>query len=138
MPVAAETATRHHTLPYNDIETPPSAPPTVQTLARNGGTGSQGANTSPPGDVRSGDKVLKRQTYNPIIAVIAVTFGVINLELTLRRNNLAPGENVWSFGQIMSLVIAAGGINEVVHFLVDEGWKQKTAEDALDDEKKGT
>ena len=139
MPAAAETANRRYTALHNTIDTPPSTPSTVPTLTRDEGTGGQGANTPLPGNVQFGFDVLERLTSSqchPINAVLSVTFGVINLELTLRRNNIAPGENVWSFGQIMSLVIAAGGINEVVHFLVDKGWKQKTAQDALEDEKK--
>ena len=111
--------------------TPDGLPAAFETAS----TGGQDANTPPPGNVQSGDDDVERLTssqLHPIGAVIVVTSFVINLELTLRRNNIAPGENVWSFGQIMSLVIAAGGINEVVHFFVDEGWKQKTAEDALE------
>ena len=70
-----------------------------------------------------------RGSRNLIGRLLFVTYGTVMLELTIKRNNVAPGENVWSFGQIVAMVIAVGGINEVVHFLLGKEWKHETVED---------
>jgi hypothetical protein len=70
-----------------------------------------------------------RGSRNIIARLLFVTYGTVMLELTIKRNDVAPGENVWSFGQIVAVVIAVGGINEVVHFFLGKEWRHETAED---------
>lgn len=70
-----------------------------------------------------------RGSRSLIARLMFVTYGTVMLELTVKRNNIAPGENVWSFGQIVAVVIAVGGINEVVHFFLGKEWRHETAED---------
>lgn len=85
-----------------------------------------------PEKVQQADDQLATTTQgsrNIIARLLFVTYGTVMLELTIKRNNVAPGENVWSFGQIVAVVIAVGGINEVVHFFLGKEWKHETAED---------
>ncbi|KAF8294153.1 hypothetical protein DL93DRAFT_2034714, partial [Clavulina sp. PMI_390] len=46
----------------------------------------------------------------------AYVYNVIILELTIKRNNIALGETVWSFGQIVPVVIAATSAINVLFF----------------------
>ncbi len=55
---------------------------------------------------------------------LATIYGIIMLERTVASNDVGPGENVWSFGQIVSIIIAVGSVNEVVHFCLQlKGYK---------------
>lgn len=63
------------------------------------------------------------------IRLIVFALATANLELTVRHNNVQPGENVWSFGQIVALIIAAGNIFEVAMFIIGKGWRLDTQED---------
>jgi hypothetical protein len=77
------------------------------------------------------DEAFEPVTRGVIARLLFVTYGIVMLELTIRRNNVAPGENVWSFGQIVAVVIAVGGMNEVLHFVLGKEWKHTTAEAEL-------
>jgi hypothetical protein len=90
------------------------------------------ASTQIPERVQRLDDTLgaaTRGSRSLIARLMFVTYGTVMLELTVKRNNIAPGENVWSFGQIVAVVIAVGGINEVVHFFLGKEWRHETAED---------
>jgi len=67
-------------------------------------------------------------TRDAIARLLFVTYGVVMLELTIKRNDVAPGESVWSFGQIVAVVIAIGGMNEVLNFFLGKEWEDNTAE----------
>ncbi|TDL15462.1 hypothetical protein BD410DRAFT_808886 [Rickenella mellea] len=55
------------------------------------------------------------------------TYGVVMLELTatnscleqIKRNNVLPGESVWSFGQILSVVLLLGFFNDAIKWYND-------------------
>lgn len=64
-----------------------------------------------------------------ITRLFFVIYGTVMLELTVQRNNVQSGENVWSFGQIVAVTIALGGLNEVIHFFLGREWENVTEED---------
>lgn len=55
--------------------------------------------------------------------VVWVAYSITMLELTISRNTaiLEPGEMTWSFGQYLSLLVALGSINELVHWVIARG-----------------
>ena len=55
-----------------------------------------------------------------IARVLASIYSVVMLELTIRRNPSSDEENVWSFGQIIALLITLMTVNEIVHFVFGE------------------
>jgi hypothetical protein len=55
-----------------------------------------------------------------IVRVFASIYSVIMLELMIRRNPSSDQENIWSFGQIISLLITLMTVNEVIHFVLGE------------------
>lgn len=63
------------------------------------------------------------------IRLLTLIYGTVMLELTIKRNHVQPGESSWGFGQIVAVVIAAGGLNEVLHFVLGEEWENMTEED---------
>ncbi|KAF8319741.1 hypothetical protein DL93DRAFT_115722 [Clavulina sp. PMI_390] len=66
-----------------------------------------------------------------IIRLLVLAYGITMLELTIVRNNVGPGENVWGFGQIVSVIIALGGANEMLQFFMGKEWRFETYDDAL-------
>ncbi|TDL14673.1 hypothetical protein BD410DRAFT_902950 [Rickenella mellea] len=52
-----------------------------------------------------------------------VLLGVLVIELTIWQNRyvIPPGENVWSFGQILSLVLLLGFFNDAINWYNDRG-----------------
>ena len=79
---------------------------------------------------------MTRSSRNLIGHLLFVTYGTVMLELTIKRNNVTPGKNVWRFGQIVTMVITVGGINEVVHFFLGKEWGHETVEDEQDEGKR--
>ena len=79
---------------------------------------------------------MTQSSRNLIGHLLFVTYGTVMLELTIKRNNVTPGKNVWSFGQIVTMVITVGGINEVVHFFLGKEWGHETVEDEQDEGKR--
>lgn len=55
-----------------------------------------------------------------IARVFASIYSVVMLELTIRRNASSDEENVWSFGQIIALLITLMTVNEIIHFIFGE------------------
>ncbi|KAF8317154.1 hypothetical protein DL93DRAFT_2055894 [Clavulina sp. PMI_390] len=45
-------------------------------------------------------------------------YGIVMLELIVARNDIARGENVWSFGQVLAMLVTLSGIKEVVEFFL--------------------
>ncbi|KAF8314205.1 hypothetical protein DL93DRAFT_2228034 [Clavulina sp. PMI_390] len=45
--------------------------------------------------------------------ILGWVYNVVMLELTIKRNNVAPGEHIWSFGQIVPVIIAISGIVDI-------------------------
>ena len=54
--------------------------------------------------------------------VLTAVYGVTMLELTIKRNrnNIGGDEGVWTFGQIVAMLVTAGSLNEVFHFILAE------------------
>jgi hypothetical protein len=61
-----------------------------------------------------------RKRQSVFARVFASIYSVIMLELTIRRNPSSDQENVWSFGQIIALLITLMTVNEIVHFVLGE------------------
>ncbi|KAF8319740.1 hypothetical protein DL93DRAFT_2053375 [Clavulina sp. PMI_390] len=61
--------------------------------------------------------------------VLFAIYGTVMLELTVRRNDVGPGEGAWGFGQIVAVIIAVGGLNEVLQFFLGEEWRFESPED---------
>ncbi|KAG8818525.1 hypothetical protein FRC17_010800 [Serendipita sp. 399] len=61
-----------------------------------------------------------RRSPGLIARVLASIYSVIMLELTIRRNLSSDEEKVWSFGQIIALLITLMTVNEIVHFVLGE------------------
>ena len=57
-----------------------------------------------------------RRSPGWIARVLATIYSVVMLELTIRRNPSSDEEKVWSFGQIIALLITLMTINECIHF----------------------
>lgn len=93
------------------------------STGRNGSTRSINSDsTGGPGLL---DRILpcsNRASRSPglIARVFASIYSVVMLELTIRRNPSSDQENVWSFGQIIALLITLMTVNEIVHFVVGE------------------
>ncbi|KAF8314203.1 hypothetical protein DL93DRAFT_2149123 [Clavulina sp. PMI_390] len=52
--------------------------------------------------------------------ILVWIYNVVMLELTIKRNNVAPGENIWSFGQIVPMVIAVSGAVEILMQYIED------------------
>jgi len=71
-------------------------------------------------------RVLPFQLW--IVKALNGTYGVVMLELYVRRNRhlLGPGEQNWTFGQILALTQIIGMIHDIYNYLVHErsesGW----------------
>ena len=59
--------------------------------------------------------------------LLTAVYGVTMLELTIQRNkkNVEAGENQWTFGQIVAMLITVGSLNEVLHYFLGEEGKRK-------------
>ncbi|PVF94082.1 hypothetical protein CPB86DRAFT_741167 [Serendipita vermifera] len=62
----------------------------------------------------------KRRTPGLIARLGASIYSVVMLELTIKRNPSSDEENVWSFGQIIALLITLMTVNEILHFILGE------------------
>lgn len=54
--------------------------------------------------------------FRPIVFI----YGAATLELIVKHNDVQSGEQVWSFGQIVAITIAIGGIVGLVDFMLDD------------------
>lgn len=61
-----------------------------------------------------------RRSPGWIARVLASIYSVVMLELTIRRNPSSDEEKVWSFGQIIALLITLMTVNEIIHFVFGE------------------
>jgi len=101
---------------------------TVATLGLSTG-GRHGSTQSLATDSTGGPGFLARWlpcSYRPVrspgivVRVFASIYSAVMLELTIRRNPSSDEENVWSFGQIIALLITLMTVNEIVHFVFGE------------------
>ncbi|KAG8821287.1 hypothetical protein FRC19_008030 [Serendipita sp. 401] len=78
--------------------------------------------TGPPGFITRCIPSFNTGRRNPglIARVLASIYSVIMLELTIRRNPSSDEEKVWSFGQIIALLITLMTVNEIAHFALGE------------------
>lgn len=93
------------------------------STGRNGSTRS--INTDSTGGPGLLDRLLpcsNRASRSPglIARVFASIYSAVMLELTIRRNASSDEENVWSFGQIIALLITLMTVNEIIHFIFGE------------------
>ncbi|KIM26810.1 hypothetical protein M408DRAFT_177929 [Serendipita vermifera MAFF 305830] len=52
-----------------------------------------------------------------VARLVSAVFGIITLEMTVKANNVDE-ENVWSFGQILAVVLLFSSLNELLHFFL--------------------
>ena len=62
---------------------------------------------------------FSRNKTGTLTRILATIYGIIMLERTIASNDVGPGENVWSFGQIIAIIIVIGSVNEVVHYFLN-------------------
>jgi hypothetical protein len=95
----------------------------LSTNARHGSTHSLDSNsTEGPGFLDRWLPCSYRTVRSPglIARVFASIYSAVMLELTIRRNPSSDEENVWSFGQIIALLITLMTVNEIIHFAFGE------------------
>ncbi|KIM26811.1 hypothetical protein M408DRAFT_177930 [Serendipita vermifera MAFF 305830] len=51
------------------------------------------------------------------VRLVSSVFGIITLEMTVKANNVDE-EDVWSFGQILAVVLLFSSLNELLHFFL--------------------
>ncbi|KAF8294152.1 hypothetical protein DL93DRAFT_857345 [Clavulina sp. PMI_390] len=76
--------------------------------------------------IKAGSEDVDLLRPSPMVIAFVTRFGfvysIIMLELTIARNNVAAGETVWSFGQIIPVVISgSAAIDVILFFLGGEG-----------------
>ncbi|KAF8314259.1 hypothetical protein DL93DRAFT_2097361 [Clavulina sp. PMI_390] len=70
---------------------------------------------APPGYAEDHRSIVQFMVHATKISFV---YNVIMLELTISRNNVAPGESTWSFGQIVPVVIGASAVIDVILFFL--------------------
>lgn len=57
---------------------------------------------------------IKHIFLDKVSPLLFVLYGTVMLELTIQRNMVQPGENFWTFGQIVAVALPVGGISNAV------------------------
>jgi hypothetical protein len=76
------------------------------------------------------DRPKRRVPYHLIGHLVASAYIIAMLELIIKRNNLGPGAGLWTFGQVLAMMMLIGPLIDLLSLIFGNVDGESEAEEA--------